>query len=147
MISSPVTETKSDTQQSRNGGSCLFTYLHFSVRYAVISLCWLVVLVNIALFVNDAFIRPTLGDVLVVIWLYYVIRSVVNLPTRWIVAATVMIAYVVEIAQYLNVPELLGLAPGSPLRIIFGSTFDWFDLLAYSVGGVVCLLISSKDKQ
>ncbi|EGU35951.1 hypothetical protein VII00023_08929 [Vibrio ichthyoenteri ATCC 700023] len=123
----------------------LCRHLRFSLRYAVIALCWLVVLVNIALFVDDTFIRPTLGDVLVVVWLYYTIRSVVDFPARWLVLVTVMIAYMVEFAQYLKVPALLGLEPGSPLSIILGATFDWLDLLAYSAGAIMCWLVSREQ--
>ncbi|WP_418114972.1 DUF2809 domain-containing protein [Vibrio scophthalmi] len=138
MRVNPEIRAQLATKPIGNDRAGLFTYLRFSARYAVISLCWLVVLVNIALFVDDKFIRPTLGDVLVVVWLYYTIRCVVDLPARLIVVMTVVIAFMVELAQYLKIPALLGLEPGSPLSIILGATFDWWDLAAYSVGGMVC---------
>ncbi|WP_406734776.1 DUF2809 domain-containing protein [Vibrio scophthalmi] len=145
MIVNSESRAQSAMKPIGNDRVGLFAYLRFSTRYALVSLCWLVVLVNIALFVDDGFIRPTLGDVLVVVWLYYAIRSVVALPTRWIAVITVMIAYLVELAQYLRVPSLLGLEPGSPLSIILGATFDWWDLAAYSVGGIVCYWMGKME--
>lgn len=145
MIVNPESRAKLVTKPMRKNGVGVFAYLRFSARYAGVSLCWLIVLVNIALFVDDQFIRPTLGDVLVVVWLYYTIRSVVDLPARLLVLMTVMIAYLVELAQFLKVPALLGLEPGSPLSIILGATFDWWDLAAYSVGGVVCWWMIKKE--
>ena len=130
--------------QRRDSSFRYSSYFRFSPRYALISLCLLVVLVLIALFVNDSFIRPTLGDVLVVVWLYYVMSSVINLPSKVIAVVTVAIAFAVEIAQYLNVPELLGLSPGSLFSVILGSTFDWLDLIAYAVGGMLCLLLGMR---
>ncbi|MGF1727762.1 DUF2809 domain-containing protein [Photobacterium nomapromontoriensis] len=133
--------------QHREGGSVDPRYFRFSFSHLLISMLLLLVLVFIALFVQDSFIRPTLGDVLVVVWLYFVIASMVNLPSNIIACATVFLAFSVEVSQYLRLGPLLGLESGSPLSIILGATFDWMDLVAYSVGGVVCLLLGAKQQK
>jgi len=51
------------------------------------------------------------------------------------------LAYVIEIAQYFNIVSILGLQHIDPVRIIFGATFDWLDLLAYTVGWGCILFI------
>lgn len=116
----------------------------FSLKYALLSMLMLFVLVVIAAYVRDSFVRPTLGDVLVVIWLYYFFASVINLPARILAIATVSVAFMVELGQYFKIVQWLGLEPSSPLHIALGATFDWRDLVAYSVGGVLCVIMDKK---
>ncbi|PKG59228.1 DUF2809 domain-containing protein [Shewanella sp. Choline-02u-19] len=116
------------------------TYLHFSLGRALTSLVLLLVLIFIALFVRDAFIRPILGDALVVVWLYYLLSSFINLTSRTLVAITILIAFCVEFSQYLNIAELLGIKSATVLSIILGATFDVGDLVAYLAGGAVCII-------
>ena len=55
-----------------------------------------------------------------------------------------MLAHLVlalEIAQHFNIVSILGLQHIDPVRIIFGATFDWLDLLAYTVGWGCILFI------
>lgn len=118
-------------------------HIHFSPLHAVMSIGLFMLLVFVAVWVKDSFVRPTLGDVLVVIWLYHVFATVFNVPARLLAAVVVGIAYLVELAQLFNVVDLLDIPLTSPLRIIFGATFDWLDLVAYTVGGLLCVLISS----
>ncbi|GIU26193.1 DUF2809 domain-containing protein [Shewanella schlegeliana] len=103
-------------------------------------------LIAIALFITGGFIRSTLGDVLVVIWLYCFLSSFINLTYRILIPASVLVAFVVEIAQYFKVAELLGIEPDTLLSIIFGATFDWGDMVAYIVGGCVCLVVERLMK-
>ena len=98
--------------------------------------------VFIAIFVHDAFIRPYVGDILVVGVLYCAIRVV--LPTRckllslWVF----LFAAGVEVLQYFHLVRLLGLEEHTVLRIILGSTFDGMDLLCYAAG---CVLLGFYD--
>ncbi|WP_260258355.1 DUF2809 domain-containing protein [Vibrio intestinalis] len=117
-------------------------HIRFSMLHAVLSIALFAVLVFVAVWVEDSFIRPTLGDVLVVIWLYHVFATLLNVPARLLATVVVVIAYLVELAQLFNVVDLLGIPVSSPLRIIFGATFDWLDLVAYTVGGLLCVLLS-----
>ncbi|MFA0464947.1 DUF2809 domain-containing protein, partial [Vibrio sp. 10N.261.45.F1] len=50
-------------------------HLRFSVKNGLKSLVCFIALAVIALYVRDSFIRPTFGDVLVVVWLYYFLAS------------------------------------------------------------------------
>ncbi|MCM0147194.1 DUF2809 domain-containing protein [Photobacterium galatheae] len=106
----------------------------------------LVVLVLIALFVRDSFVRPFLGDVLVVVWLYACVTSVIRCQP-WVASLSVLaFAYAVELAQYIQVLHWLGWENHTALRIILGATFDWLDILAYTIGCGLCLVaeISSR---
>lgn len=117
------------------------SYIRFCGAKALASLLILVGLIYIALYVRDTLIRPVLGDVLVVIWLYFLLSSVLRLRARTLIFITLSIAFSVELAQYLKLPKLLGIEPGTALSTILGATFDWLDLIAYITGAVICLVI------
>lgn len=93
--------------------------------------------VCIALFVHDTFVRPYLGDMLAIVLLYCLGRGVLGLRGRWLTPAVTAAGVLVEGLQYFRLADRLGLAAGSPLRVILGSTFDWADLLCYLAGGLV----------
>ena len=119
-------------------------HLRFSVKNGLKSLVCFIALVVIALYIRDSFIRPTFGDVLVVVWLYYFLASLFSMPVNWLVSLVVLIAFAVELGQLLQVAAWLGIEPSSPLAVILGATFDWKDLLAYCVGGSLCWWMEVK---
>jgi hypothetical protein len=110
-------------------------------KYFVLSLAFLFVLVYIALFVNDQFVRPFLGDVLVVAWLYLFLKTFINIRYYILASAVLVFACVLEVAQFYNLVEILGLHHIKAARIIMGSTFDWLDIFAYTIGWVLTLLV------
>ncbi len=101
------------------------------------SMLLLALLVYIAMYVNDQFVRPFLGDVLVVIWLFFVLRAFLRMPDMKLALVVLGIAYLVEISQYFQVIRWLGLSHVKVLSVIFGATFDMADLLAYTLGWLV----------
>ncbi len=66
------------------------------------------------------------------------------MPVNWLVSLVVLIAFAVELGQLLQVAAWLGIEPSSPLAVILGTTFDWKDLLAYCIGGLLCWWIEKK---
>ncbi|AQM70081.1 hypothetical protein Vca1114GL_03655 [Vibrio campbellii] len=119
-------------------------HLRISVKNGLKSLVCFIALVVIALYVRDSFIRPTVGDVLVVVWLYYFLASLFSMPVNCLVSLVVLIAFAVELGQLLQVAAWLGIEPSSPLAVILGATFDWKDLLAYCIGGLLCWWMEKK---
>ena len=69
----------------------------------------LVLEILIALYVDDRFIRPYGGDVLVVILLGCLYRSVRPRGSLWLSGGIFLLAVCVEITQHLRLVELLGL--------------------------------------
>ncbi|QFT38408.1 MULTISPECIES: DUF2809 domain-containing protein [unclassified Vibrio] len=135
--------TKShEMSQSRNRGSSNLN-IRFSKHYALVSLMMFVVLVFIAGYVRDSFIRPTFGDVLVVVWLYYTIASVIRINPKVLAMLVVGIATLVELSQYFQLAQWLGIEPSSLLYVVLGATFDWKDSVAYGVGGALCVVLES----
>lgn len=102
--------------------------------------------VSIALFVHDAFVRPYLGDVLVIVLLYCFCRGPLGCKGKWLVTIVTTLGAVAEILQYFCLADQLGLDHSSPLRILLGSTFDWMDLLCYLVGGLVLTLWEKRTQ-
>ena len=119
-------------------------HLRFSATNGLKSLVCFIALGVIALFVRDSFIRPTFGDVLVVVWLYYSLASLFSMPVNWLVSLVVLIAFAVELGQLLQVAVWLGIESSSLLAVILGATFDWKDLLAYCIGGLLCWWMEKK---
>ncbi|MEZ8106068.1 ribosomal maturation YjgA family protein [Vibrio cortegadensis] len=131
-------------QQSEMNDNNTGIYFRLSTINGLKSFICFIALVVIALYVRDSFIRPTFGDVLVVVWLYYLLASILSMPVKWLAALVVLIAFVVEFGQLLQVATWLGIESSSILAIILGATFDWKDLFAYGVGGALCWWMEAK---
>lgn len=95
--------------------------------------------VFIALFINDNIIRPYIGDVLVVILLYYLVKSFFYLPEVKTAIAVLLFAYSIETLQYFNIVRLLGLSHSKIANIIIGTHFSWIDIFAYTLGVIIVL--------
>ncbi len=93
----------------------------------------------IAIYVHDDFIRPYFGDFLVVILMYCFIRTFANLDMKLTVIAVLMFSYLIEVLQYLNFVEWIGLGNSELARTLIGTSFAWIDLVAYTAGCVAIL--------
>lgn len=94
----------------------------------------------IALFVHDRFVRPYLGDVLVVGVVYAFLRIFVPCGLSWLPIGVTLLAVGVEISQYFHLVDVLGLGKIPFFRILLGSVFDTKDLLCYLAGGGLVVL-------
>ena len=106
-------------------------------------LALLAIEVLIALYVHDNFVRPYIGDVLVVIVIYFFARIFLPEKYPWLPGAIFAFATVVEILQYFRLAELLGLQNHPFWRTVLGSTFDWKDILCYGVG---CIFLAAYER-
>ena len=88
----------------------------------------------IALFVNDAFVRPYVGDMLVTLLLCCLCRVIVPNNVRLLPVYVFIFAAAVEIGQYFDLVALLGLENNRILSIALGRTFSWLDIGCYAVG-------------
>ena len=122
--------------------------LQFNKTYFTFTILLFVTEILIALYVHDLFIRPFFGDVLVVILIYCCIKSFVNLkvvPTAFFV---LLFAFGVEMLQYFNIVEKLGLQNSKIARIVIGTSFQLEDFLCYTVGiGFVLLVEKTTEKR
>ena len=112
-------------------------------RYALAFLLLLGVEVIIALFVHDRFVRPYLGDVLVVWVICAFLRTLFPTGLPWLPAGVALFAALVEVGQAFHLVDRLGLGHIPFFRILLGNTFDWADLLCYCAGAGLLLLIET----
>jgi Protein of unknown function (DUF2809) len=94
-------------------------------------------------------LRGFVGDVLAVVLVYYGLKSLVRAPPLPLAFAALLVGYGMELAQYLS--HLAGWQISQPiLRTLVGSTPDWWDILAYTLGfGVVLIaerLFTRRDR-
>jgi len=113
----------------------------FHKTYFVLTLLLLLTEILIALYVNDNFVRPYVGDFLVVILLYCFARSILNWSVVLTCLAVLIFSFCVEIAQYFQLVKHLQLENNKLARTIIGSSFEWTDLLAYTLGIVFVLVV------
>jgi hypothetical protein len=111
-----------------------FLKLGFDKRYLSAFLVILGIEVLIALFIKDGFIRTHLGDILVVILIYCFIRTFIRNILILLPFYIFLFASLVEIGQYFNMVERLGLGQSSGTAIILGQTFDPGDIVSYFLG-------------
>ena len=108
--------------------------MKFDPYYLIWSILLFLIEVYIAVHVRDAFVRPYVGDFLVVILIYSVIRSFFKFSMLTTAVGVLLFSFLVEILQYFEIVEILGLGSSSLARVIIGTTFVWEDLVAYSLG-------------
>ena len=104
--------------------------------YLAMTVFWLAVEVVIACYVHDRFIRPYVGDVLVVVVVYGFVRIWVPQGVRLLPLYVFLFAAGVEVVQYFHLVELLGVGNNTFLRVVLGSVFDLKDILCYGIGCV-----------
>ena len=122
----------------------------FNRNYAALAFLLFVIEVMIALFIRDKFIRPYLGDVLVVILLYCLLRTFASLSTLTGVLTVLSFSCMVELLQYADIVTVLGWQDSKIARIVIGTSFSWLDLLAYTAGcgivlGIEMYLIKKRN--
>lgn len=102
----------------------------------------LIVEVLIAIFISGGFIRNYFGDVIVV-WVVYCFVKMFHVEQNsYITALGVMIfAYLVEFLQYIHIVDILGLGNIKFFRVLIGTSFSVIDLLCYSAGTLVTVII------
>lgn len=91
----------------------------------------------IALYVHDSFVRPYMGDMLVVAVICAFLRIFVPQKIKYLPIFTAAFAVLVEVLQYFDFVSLLGLADSRFFSILLGRTFDIKDIFCYIIGGLL----------
>ncbi len=114
--------------------------LKFNLKYFLITGIIFLTEVLIATRLKDIFfVRAYLGDVIVVILLYTLIKSFFNITdNEKLILGILVFSCLIEFAQYFNIAEKLGFRSGSIMYIVIGNSFSWIDILCYAIG---CLLL------
>lgn len=94
---------------------------------------------------NIFFVRAYLGDVLVVILIYYFIKSFFKIEPTELIIGIFIFSCLIEFLQYFKFAELLGFQDNSIIMTVLGNSFSWIDILCYFMGCVI-LFLTSKIK-
>lgn len=116
----------------------------FNKKYFFWAISLFVVEVLIALFVHDKFVRPYVGDFLVVILMYCAVRTFIRASVVNVVVSVLLFAYAVEVLQYFHLVNKLGLEHNTLAKTVMGYGFEWKDLLAYTIGAFVVLVVEKQ---
>ena len=114
------------------------TYFLFALVLFIIEIC-------IAVFVRDSFVRPYVGDYLVVILIYCAVRTVLNAPVINVAVGVLLFSFAIETLQYFHLVDRLGLQNNIVARTVIGYGFEWLDLVAYSLG-IITVLVWERRK-
>lgn len=103
-------------------------------NYALATFILLGIEFFIALKVHDRFIRPFVGDVLVVILMYTALQTLANKKPETMARLSLAIAFTIETLQAFDFASYLGADQHRWLSVLLGRTFSWDDYLAYLCG-------------
>ena len=115
--------------------------LQFNKNYLVLAHTLFLVELAIAFIIKTGFIRYTLGDYLVVILLYAIFRGCTNMSVRASALVVLFIAYGIELLQLTPFLTYFNLQDSITAKLIFGSTFQFGDIVAYTLGIITVLII------
>ncbi len=119
--------------------------LRFNWLYFILTLLIFAIEILIAIYLHDGFIRPYVGDFLVVILIYCFVRSFVQAPMIQVALAVLVFSYLVETLQYFQVVKLLGLEHSRIANIVIGNYFTWTDILSYTLGIGFTILVEKMS--
>jgi len=118
--------------------------LHFNFPYFITFIILLIIEVAIAVYLSEGFIRSSFGDFLVVMLIYYAIRSFLNTKPIYVVISVLLFAYTIEFLQLFHLLELFHLQNNMTVKTILGNTFQISDLIAYTLGIIAILITEYK---
>ncbi|WP_407406113.1 DUF2809 domain-containing protein [Chryseobacterium sp.] len=121
--------------------------IKFSLQYLLRTLLFFIIEVLIATIWKDIFfVRAYLGDVIVVVFLYTLVKSFVIVDNKKLIIGLFVFSCTIEFAQYFHIATKLGFQPGSLMYIVIGNSFSWIDILCYGVGCIILWIINLAPK-
>jgi Protein of unknown function (DUF2809) len=121
--------------------------LRFNPAYFVLALLLVATDILIVDSLHDAVIRPYGGDFLWGIFLYCLVRSFVNRPVMPIAIGVLVFCYAEETLQYFHLADRLGFRKPSLMRTLIGTSFTWVDMLCYTLGIGMVLILEGRLKK
>ncbi len=117
--------------------------LKFNYKDLLIALAILFFEILIATKFKDIFfVRAYLGDVLVVILIYYSVKAFFDFNATKLIVGIFIFSCLIEFAQYFHFGEMMGFKDNRIMMIVLGNSFSWLDILCYFAGCAVLFLIS-----
>ena len=116
--------------------------IKFNKNYFIFFLA--LITIEIGVLYTKGFIRHTLGDFLIVITMYCLVMSFIE--TNFLRAAifVLMLSFGIELIQLTSFLSYFHLENSTISKTIFGNTFSYQDLIAYTLGIGLVILIERK---
>ncbi|MBQ8783716.1 MAG: DUF2809 domain-containing protein [Clostridia bacterium] len=105
--------------------------------YALLFLTVFAIEVLIALFIDDNFIRPYGGDILVTVLICLFIRAFFPIKTKVMPLYVFLFAVIIEIGQYFDFVKLMGFENNQFISTILGRSFSFVDIICYALGCII----------
>jgi hypothetical protein len=119
------------------------TNFKFDYKNLLIAILIFIVEVLIATKFKDwFFVRAYLGDVFVVMLMYYFIKAFFDFNSTKLITGIFIFSCLIEFAQYFHFGELMGFKDNRMMMIVLGNSFSWLDILCYFAGCLILFLIS-----
>lgn len=118
--------------------------MRFNLKSFIIFLGLFITEVLIAKYVTQPFIRYWFGDFLIVILIYYFLKSFIDTKPINLAIATLLFSYIIEFIQLTSLLDVLGLRHNRIANLILGNTFSVSDLVAYTLGVITIYFIDKK---
>ena len=121
--------------------------LTFNFKNLIIAVIIFIIEFLIATTFKDIdFVRAYLGDVLVVMLMYYFVKAFVEVDNTKLIIALLIFSCVIEFLQYFHFAEMIGFKDNKIAMIVLGNSFSWIDILCYLAGGLILYLIEVLAK-
>ena len=119
--------------------------MKFNLKYFLIAIAIFFMEVLIATKLKDwFFVRAYLGDVFVVMLMYYFIKAFFDFEPVKLIIGIFIFSCLIEFLQYFHFAEVLGFKDNRLMMIVLGNSFSWLDILCYFAGCVILFLIEPK---
>lgn len=118
--------------------------IRFQKTYFLLTIILLGIEFLIGIYVHDSFIRPFVGDYLVVILIYCFLLTFFNWNKTKTAFGVLLFSFLIEFLQYFNLVSILGLEKYTIARIVIGTSFSVYDLVCYFLGIVTVLLLEKR---
>ena len=112
----------------------------YNKTFLILFLTLLIIEVLLATIFANTIFRPVFGDYLVVILIYSFIRAITKLKRLTLGIAVLLFSYTLELFQLFKIRDQFPVLKSKILAIILGTSFDWFDILAYTLGVFTILI-------
>ena len=116
------------------------------IKYLIGFVILLITEIFIALYVHDNIIRPYVGDILVIICIYLLLRTIIPEKVKYLPLYVLILAILVETMQYFNITDILSVQ-NKILKIALGSTFDIKDIICYVIGYIIIILFEKIGRR
>jgi hypothetical protein len=79
--------------------------------------------------------------------IYCAVRTFIKANPVKVAIAVLLFAYMIELLQYFRIVDRLGLSGNQVAKTVIGYGFEWWDMLAYTLGVLTIVLMEKRPKK